>query len=74
MLQIKPILTFAGGKIDQFEKERTKRRALARVKELVLTEADRAGDAHVTVMHAEAPEEAEEVAASLKEAWAALRS
>lgn len=33
----------------------------------MLTEADRAGDAHVTVMHAEAREEAEQVAASLKE-------
>lgn len=67
VLQIKPILTFAGGRIDQFEKERTKRRALARIKELVLTEADRSGQAHVTVMHAEAPEKAEQVAASLKE-------
>ena len=67
VLQIKPILTFVDGRIDQFEKERTKRRALARLKELVLTEADRSGQAHVTVMHTEAPEEAKQLAASLKE-------
>ena len=30
ILQIKPILTFTDGRIDQFEKERTKKRALAR--------------------------------------------
>ena len=29
ILQIKPILTFTDGRIDQFEKERTKKRALA---------------------------------------------
>ena len=67
VLQIKPILTFVDGRIDQFERERTKRRALARLKELVLTQADRAGQAHVTVMHTEAPEEAKQLAASLKE-------
>ena len=33
----------------------------------MLTEADRSGQAHVTVMHTEAPEEAKQFAASLKE-------
>jgi fatty acid-binding protein DegV len=37
VLQIKPILTFADGKVEPFEKERTKKRALTRVLELVHT-------------------------------------
>jgi DegV family protein with EDD domain len=58
ILQIKPILTFKNGQVDQFEKERTKKRALARIKEVVLAEAARGEGAHLTVMHAGAPEEA----------------
>jgi DegV family protein with EDD domain len=66
ILQVKPILTFTDGKVDQFEKERTKKRALARLKELVLAEADRGGQAHLTVMHTAVPEEAAALAAELQ--------
>ena len=58
ILQIKPILAFLDGRIEQFEKERTKRRALARLKELAITESARGADAHLTVMHAAAPDDA----------------
>lgn len=68
ILQIKPILTFSNGRIDQFEKERTKRRALARIKELVIAESARGADAHLTVMHASAPEDAAALAAELQAA------
>jgi DegV family protein with EDD domain len=68
ILQIKPILTFRDGQVDQFEKERTKRRALARVKEVVLAEAARGEEAHLTVMHTGASEEALALAAELKDA------
>jgi len=68
ILQVKPILTFTEGKVDQFEKERTKKRALARLKELVLAEADRGGRAHVTVMHTAVPEEAAALADELRAA------
>ena len=47
ILQIKPILTFTDGRIDQFEKERTKKRALARIKEVIMAEAARGADAHL---------------------------
>ena len=67
VLQIKPILTFSNGRIEQFEKERTKKRALARIKELVLDEADRQGDPHVTVMHTASPGEAQSLAAEFKQ-------
>ena len=68
VLQIKPILAFTGGHVSPFEKERTKKRALARLKELVLTQADHRGRAHITVMHSAAPEEAAMVAEELKAA------
>jgi DegV family protein with EDD domain len=68
ILQIKPILTFRDGQVDQFERERTKKRALARVKEVVVAEAARGRDAHLTVMHTGAPAEALDLAAALKQA------
>jgi DegV family protein with EDD domain len=67
VLQIKPILTFKDGRIDQFEKERTKRRALARLKELVLCDAVHGDEAHLTVMHTAAPEEARVLGEEFKE-------
>jgi DegV family protein with EDD domain len=66
VLQIKPILTFREGRIDQFEKERTKKKALARIKELIMAEAAPGPEAQVTVMHADARAEAEELAADLR--------
>jgi DegV family protein with EDD domain len=67
MLQIKPILTFREGRVDQFERERTKKRAIARIEELVMTEAARGKDAHISVMHADARQAAEELASSIKQ-------
>jgi DegV family protein with EDD domain len=68
LLQIKPILTFTEGHVDQFEKERTRKRALARIRELVATEAAKGEAAHLTVMHtgdaAEASAFAEELCAA----------
>jgi DegV family protein with EDD domain len=66
ILQIKPILTFKDGHVDQFEKERTKKRALARIRELVRTEAAQGDDAHLTIMHTGASAEAVELAAELQ--------
>jgi DegV family protein with EDD domain len=68
VLQIKPILTFRNGRVDQFERERTKKRALARVKELILAESARGSEAHVSVMHAGVRQEAEELASDLRQA------
>lgn len=68
VLQIKPILTFAGGRVEQFERERTKKKALARIKELIMAESARGAEAHISVNHADARQEAEELAAELKQA------
>ena len=62
VLQIKPILIFHEGKVDQFEKERTHRRAVARLKELVYTQAPRDGQAFLSVMHAAVPDLGKELA------------
>ncbi len=67
VLQIKPILTLKEGRIDQFERERTKKRALARIKELITAEAARGVEAHVSVNHAGVQQEAEAFAAELKQ-------
>lgn len=56
MLQIKPILTFKDGKVDQFERERTHKRALARLKEIVQAQCPHDGLGYLTVLQADVPE------------------
>jgi len=65
LLQIKPILTFRDGRVDQFEKERTHRTALARLKQLVISDYPSGGEGYLTVMHADVPEQGKQLAADL---------
>jgi DegV family protein with EDD domain len=65
MLQVKPILTFRDGQVNQFERERTHRRALGRLKELVLEQIARDGTGHLSVMHAGVPEQGQAFARDL---------
>jgi DegV family protein with EDD domain len=65
VLKIKPILALTDGRVDQFEKERTQKRAINRLGELVKTQAARDSDAYISVMHAAAPELAREFANTL---------
>ncbi len=51
LLQIKPILTFSNGRVEAFEKERTKRRAVNRIKEVVAAETAHGDAARPSVMH-----------------------
>lgn len=62
MLQVKPILTLRDGRVEPLEQQRTKRRALARLRELVLDECPSSADAHLCVMHADAEAEAQSLA------------
>ncbi len=64
LLQIKPILTFEDGHVNQFEKERTHRQALARLKELVKSQYP-AQDGYLSVMHAGVPDRGYELAKAL---------
>ncbi len=65
VLQIKPILTLRDGRVEVLERERTHKRALARLQELVLTQIPTDGSGHLCVMHADAPEQAQTLAADL---------
>jgi len=52
MLQIKPILRLHDGVVDQYERERTQKRAIARLKEIVLEQVPADGTAYMSVMYA----------------------
>ena len=65
LLQIKPILTLEDGLVDALEQQRTHKRAVARLRELVVEGEGQPGhpDAHLAVMHVDAEDEARELAA-----------
>ena len=65
MLQIKPILHIVDGRVEPFDKVRTHRKALERLKELIRAECPRSAEAHLSVMHADAPTEANQLRADL---------
>lgn len=65
VLQIKPILILKDGKVNQFEKERTHRRAVARLKELVHTQYPHNRAGYLSIMHASVPDQAQVLANEL---------
>ena len=67
VLQIKPILTMKEGQVDQYERERTHKRALARLKHIIIEQAPKDGTAHLSVLHAGTPEQANLLAAELQQ-------
>lgn len=66
VLQIKPILTLKDGRVQAFGKERTHKRAVARLIEIVRNDHPPNGDGHLAVMHASAPDQAQELATALR--------
>lgn len=62
LLQVKPILTLRDGRVEPFEQQRTQRRALARLRELVLKECPPPPESYLAVMHADAEATARELA------------
>jgi DegV family protein with EDD domain len=62
LLQVKPILTLQEGRVEPFEQQRTAKRALARLRELVLSECPADAEAHLCVMHADAEMQARSLA------------
>ena len=56
MLQIKPILTVRDGQVEPFEQQRTKKRALARLVEIVEEQCPKSPDSYLCVMQADALE------------------
>lgn len=66
LLQVKPILQFKNGRTEAVESQRTKRRAMARLKELVYSDCPHHDGALLTIMQGDAEEEAQALAEEFK--------
>lgn len=66
LLQVKPILCLREGQVEPFEQQRTKKRALARLVEIIEEQCAKDPASHLCVMQADALEEAGALAAELK--------
>jgi len=66
LLQVKPILTIRDGQVEPFEQQRTKKRALARLIEIVKEQCPKTDEAYLCVMQADALDEARELASRLQ--------
>ena len=69
LLEIKPILTIRAGQVEPFEQQRTHKRALARLEEIVREQCPKSPEARLAVMQVEAENEARLMAASLQSWW-----
>jgi len=67
LLQVKPILTFRDGHTEPVESQRTKRRAMARIMELVLSDCPKGSDSHLGLMQGDAMEDALALAEDFKQ-------
>lgn len=65
LLQVKPILTVKNGQAEPVETQRTRRRALRRVIEIVEKESPRGPISRLSVMHSDAETDARDLAAEL---------
>lgn len=68
LLQVKPLLTFRGGHTEPVESLRTKRRAMARLREIILSECPHGIQAGMSIMHGDVYNEAKTLADDLKTA------
>lgn len=66
LLEIKPILQVKNGQVESFEQQRTKKRALARLVEVVAEQCKGGDEAHLCVLQVEAEKEAEALVQELK--------
>jgi len=67
ILQVKPILSLRDGRIEPVESQRTKKHALARLRELVIEKCPAGVDAMLTISHIEADDVAAELTAFFKD-------
>ena len=66
LLEIKPILQVMDGQVESFEQQRTKKRALARLVEVVTEQCKGGDDAHLCALQVAAEKEAESLVQELK--------
>jgi DegV family protein with EDD domain len=65
MLQMKPILSIEDGKVSAIEKQRTSKKAINRLKQLVLTQCPKGESSYITVSHCGGQARAEKIAQEL---------
>jgi DegV family protein with EDD domain len=65
LLQVKPILQIKDGQVAPFEQERTKKRALSKLVEIIAEQVKASSEPHLCVMHVEAQEDANALADTL---------
>lgn len=65
LLEIKPILTIREGQVEPFEQQRTKKRAMARLAEVVAEECPGTAESYLSVLQVEAQAEAQAFVAEL---------
>ena len=65
VLQIKPILTFKNGKVDIYEKQRTQKKAISRLKDIVLEQLPRANAQYLSIMYTDGDRSTENFSQSL---------
>jgi DegV family protein with EDD domain len=66
MLQVKPILRLYDGRVEAYEKQRTRKRSLARLTELIEAECPKGEGSFLCLMHADAEATARELVNDLK--------
>ncbi len=67
LLQVKPLLALREGQVELHSQQRTKRRALECLKEIVAEECPKGAAGHLSVMHSGAETEAQALAEDLRE-------
>lgn len=66
LLQVKPILSLGDGQVQPFEQQRTKKRAINRLIEVVTQECPKGKDSYISLLQADAKTEADELAEIFK--------
>jgi DegV family protein with EDD domain len=59
LLQVKPILLFKDGQVNPFDKQRTKKKALIRIVELIKAECPPSSESHLSILEADAIKDAQ---------------
>jgi DegV family protein with EDD domain len=67
LLQVKPILTLRDGRVETYEKARTQKRAITRLKEIVTEHVGGGKESHLLVMHADVLLQAQALASALQD-------
>lgn len=65
VLQIRPILTLSDGRVETYEKERTYKNALSKLKQITIEQYPHQGNGYLSIMHAAVPSQAQELAHDL---------